>query len=174
MVADKQKHNNDLTIQRQLHKRRIKKEVKNKIRKSMSFIFGTGVTDRNRSIPTQTIFLSNSTFLEIEKWVKYAESGQTNGKFGSILKSTYDNNENVFDAIHALTLAQIMPYKKMLQHLKLYDSLPIQDEYDFIDTVSEKYCTTHQNVVDRINHVKQIYEYRMHKKRLLEQMTQLK
>lgn len=113
---------------------------------------------RERKRRQPKIILSTETLIEIEKWAERARRGTAKHTFGDILVQIQEHNESLDDAIHSLTLAQIMPYNEMIRLIKLQEISPISNS-EFITNLSKRYSTSRENVFERIHHVKQLEEY---------------
>lgn len=109
-----------------------------------------------KDLPQPKLQVSLGTLMEIEKWAKRAVVGKTRNAFGPIMKQIKFNKDELFDAVHSLTLAQIMPFREMRRHINMHELNPIHSDFDFVYSLSQRYRTTQENVVERIHHVKLI------------------
>ena len=116
------------------------------------------------TIPQTSFNISTRTLLEIERWAEKAKFGKTKNAFSPILNSVRQNGENLDNAIHALTLAQIMPYSEMIKSLKKYRTIPQSERYEYFVSLAKQYSTSMQNVVDRLSHVRILSVYSAEKK----------
>ena len=108
----------------------------------------------DRELPTPSLHISIETLLEIEKWADKARTGDTKYAFSPISDSVKYNGEKLNDAVKALTLAQIMPYTKMVKSVRRYRAVPKGDKYYYVEWLADKYSTSIQNVIDRMEHVR--------------------
>jgi hypothetical protein len=103
--------------------------------------------------------VSIGTLIKIEMWVSKAETGNIRYTFGPILDQIRYNGDVLEDVIQALTLAQIMPYREIKRCLGSFDLSPTMNDYELTYNLAQRYKTSQQNVVERIDHVRMISRF---------------
>ena len=103
---------------------------------------------------TPTLTVSVETLVEVEKWAERARVGNAGRAFSAVMRQIRYNGDDLYNVIHAVTLAQIMPYREIKRYLAIYRTSPIVGDLDLVYDLSEKYQTSRENVVERINHVR--------------------
>lgn len=114
---------------------------------------------RKKRLPKSTLRVSLMTLIEVEKWAEKARVGETRYAFEPVLFQIKYNNDDLYDTIHALTLAQIMPYQEIWRHWKLHTMAVSPDDFEFVENLSVKYKTSKRNVVERLHHVRELNRY---------------
>lgn len=114
---------------------------------------------KKKELPPPRLQVSLGTLMEIEKWAERARQGTDRGTFGPVADQIRYNGDVLDDAVHSLTLAQIMPYKEMKRHLRTHDLNPAADDYEFTYGLAQRYKTKQENVVERIHHVRMISRF---------------
>lgn len=105
--------------------------------------------------------VSIGTLIEVERWVRRVQIGKARGTFGPILFQIKENEDDLYETIHASTLAQIMPYKEIVWKLRMRNfSFPKESNKEFIEDLAEEYRVTHKDAVTRVRHVLAIYKYK--------------
>jgi hypothetical protein len=111
-------------------------------------------------VPGLRLKVSLGVLVEAEIWAEKARRGTTRHAFTPIMYQVEASETTLDDAVHALTLAQIMPYDEMIRKIRVYGAgAAVASEYDFVYGLSKKYKTSMQNVVDRISHVRRLTKY---------------
>lgn len=113
---------------------------------------------RRKGLPKAKLKVSLGTLLELEKWAEKARSGKRRD-FRPVVYQININGDDLYDTIHALTLAQIMPYQEVWRHWKLHTMSIAPDNFELVEKLAEKYNTGKRNVVERLHHVRMLNRY---------------